>query len=123
MFTSGSTGQPKGVAVPHRAIARLVCNTNFATFGPDTRSAVYSNPSFDASTLEIWAPLLIGGTAVVVKRRAMLDMATLRRILAESNNTLLWVTARLFQEIARTVPSVFAGERLVMTGGDRISDG
>src|SRR3546814_18154837 len=82
MFTSGSTGQPKGVAVPHRAIARLVCNTNFATFGPDTRSAVYSNPSFDASTLEIWAPLLNGGTAVVVERRAMLDMATLRRILA-----------------------------------------
>src|SRR3546814_688991 len=121
MFTSGSTGQPKGVAVPHRAIARLVCNTNFATFGPDTRSAVYSNPSFDASTLEIWAPLLNGGTAVVVERRAMLDMATLRRILAESNITLLWVTAGLFQEIAGIDPSVFAGERLVMTGGDTVS--
>src|SRR3546814_10955356 len=78
MFTSGSTGQPKGVAVPHRAIARLVCNTNFATFGPDTRSAVYSNPSFDASTLEIWAPLLNGGPAVVVERRAMLALATPR---------------------------------------------
>src|SRR3546814_4770402 len=51
----------------------------------------------------------------------MLDMATLRRILAESNITLLWVTAGLFQEIAGIDPSVFAGERLVMTGGDPVS--
>lgn len=121
MFTSGSTGQPKGVSVPHRAIARLVCNTNFAAFGPDTRSAVYSNPSFDASTLEIWAPLLNGGTAIVVDRQSMLDAQALRRTLAESNITLLWVTAGLFQEIAGLDPSVFAGNRLVMTGGDTVS--
>src|SRR5262249_50422904 len=55
MFTSGSTGQPKAVGVPHRAIVRLVRNTNFAGFGRATRSAVYSNPAFDASTLEVWA--------------------------------------------------------------------
>ncbi len=121
MFTSGSTGEPKGVAVPHRAIARLVCNTNFASFGPDTRAAVYSNPSFDASTLEIWAPLLNGGTAVMVERKAMLDIARLRHILAESNITLLWVTAGLFQEIAGIDPSAFAGSRLVLTGGDTVS--
>jgi len=121
MFTSGSTGEPKGVAVPHRAIARLVCNTDFASFDTDTRAAVYSNPSFDASTLEIWAPLLNGGTAVVIERKAMLDVAKLRRILAERHITLLWVTAGLFQEIAGIDPSVFAGNRLVLTGGDVVN--
>ncbi len=121
MFTSGSTGLPKGVAVPHRAIIRLVRDTSFASFSPDTRAAVYSNPSFDAATLELWAPLLNGGTAVVVDRRAMLDAAELRRILANRAITLLWITAGLFHEIAGIDPTVFAGRRLVITGGDVVS--
>ncbi|OWT62095.1 non-ribosomal peptide synthetase [Candidimonas nitroreducens] len=121
MFTSGSTGEPKGVAVPHKAIARLVRNTDFAEFGPRTRAAVYSNPSFDASTLELWAPLLNGGTAVIVERRAMLEVAELRRTLAERNITLLWITAGLFHEIAGIDPAVFAGQRLVLTGGDAVN--
>ncbi|MBV6306382.1 amino acid adenylation domain-containing protein [Candidimonas humi] len=121
MFTSGSTGEPKGVAVPHKAIARLVRNADFADFGPHTRAAVYSNPSFDASTLELWAPLLNGGTAVIVERRAMLEVAELRRTLAERDITLLWITAGLFHEIAGIDPAVFAGQRLVLTGGDAVN--
>lgn len=121
MFTSGSTGVPKGVAVPHRAILRLVCGTDFASFGPDTRAAVYSNPSFDASTLEIWAPLLNGGTAIVADRRAMLDAAEMRRILAARSVTLLWITIGLFHEIAGIDPAAFAGPRLVITGGDVVN--
>lgn len=121
MFTSGSTGEPKGVAVPHKAIARLVRNADFAEFGPHTRAAVYSNPSFDASTLELWAPLLNGGTAVIVERRAMLEVAELRRTLAERDITLLWITAGLFHEIAGIDPAVFAGQRLVLTGGDAVN--
>ncbi|NYT45497.1 amino acid adenylation domain-containing protein [Alcaligenaceae bacterium] len=121
MFTSGSTGEPKGVAVPHRAVVRLVRDTNFAQFGPDTRSAVYSNPAFDASTLEIWAPLLNGGTAVVVDKESILDCQRLKQLLARDRITLLWVTAGLFQELAGVDPGVFAGERLVMTGGDAVN--
>src|SRR5690606_9834754 len=64
MFTSGSTGEPKGVAVPHLGVLRLAHNSNFASFGTHTRAALYSNPAFDASTLEIWCPLLNGGTVV-----------------------------------------------------------
>ncbi|MEM8854892.1 MAG: amino acid adenylation domain-containing protein, partial [Pseudomonadota bacterium] len=121
MFTSGSTGEPKGVAVPHRAVVRLVKNTNFATFSETTRAAVYSNPSFDASTLELWAPLLNGGTAVTLERRAMLDAGALREILRQHSITLLWITAGLFKEIASVDPGAFAGERTVLTGGDVVS--
>lgn len=121
MFTSGSTGEPKGVAVPHRAILRLVLDTNFADFGPDTRAAVHSNPSFDASTIEMWAPLLNGGAAVIVERDDMLDTGRLRRALAERRINFLWITAGLFHEVAGIDPTVFAGKRLVMTGGDVVN--
>src|SRR5690606_28351326 len=118
MFTSGSTGEPKGVAVPQRGIVRLVNNTNFARFGPDTRAAFYSNPAFDASTLEIWAPLLNGGTVVPLDRSVVLDAALLKRALNENNITLLWITTGLFHEMAAMDPGLFAGERIVLTGGD-----
>src|SRR3546814_12900414 len=88
MFTSGSTGEPKGVAVPHRGIVRLAHNVNFAEFGPQTRAALYSNPAFDASTLAIWSPLLNGGALVTLTRTTVLDSTLLKRTLDEHNNTL-----------------------------------
>ncbi|MBM3649027.1 MAG: amino acid adenylation domain-containing protein, partial [Alphaproteobacteria bacterium] len=121
MFTSGSTGQPKGVAVPHRAIVRLVRNTNFAVFSKATRAAVYSNPAFDASTLEIWAPLLNGGTAIPVDRTVVMDPRALRLFLAESRINLIWVTAGLFQQIAAVDAAAFTGDRTVITGGDVVN--
>src|SRR5208283_1399942 len=64
MYTSGSTGQPKGVAIPHRGITRLVRNTNYIQFDPSDRVAQISNVSFDAATFEIWGALLNGGRLV-----------------------------------------------------------
>ncbi|WP_442593813.1 amino acid adenylation domain-containing protein [Parapusillimonas sp. JC17] len=121
MFTSGSTGEPKGVAVPHRAIIRLVRNTDYTRFGPETRAAIYSNPAFDASTVETWGPLLNGGTAVVIERAAMLDIALLRRVLTDHAISYFWITTGLFHEMAAIDPTVFAGPRTVMTGGDTTS--
>src|SRR5215831_7855601 len=66
IYTSKSTGQPKGVMVPHRAITRLVWNTNYAQFTKEDRVAFAANPAFDASTLEVWAPLLNGGCIVII---------------------------------------------------------
>ncbi|WP_041802984.1 non-ribosomal peptide synthetase [Rhodopseudomonas palustris] len=119
MFTSGSTGTPKAVCVPHRAIVRLARARGLAA--PGLRAAVYSNPAFDASTLEIWLPLLNGGTLLPVDRTMVMDPRALRLFLAEARISLLWVTAGLFQQIAAIDPSAFAGRRLVITGGDVVN--
>lgn len=119
MFTSGSTGTPKAVRVPHRAIVRLSRARGLAA--PGLRAAVYSNPAFDASTLEIWLPLLNGGTLLPVDRTLVMDPRALRLFLAEARISLLWVTAGLFQQIAAIDPSAFAGQRLIITGGDVVN--
>lgn len=119
MFTSGSTGTPKAVSVPHRAIVRLARAQGLAA--PGLRAAVYSNPAFDASTLEIWVPLLNGGTLLPVDRTVVMDPRALRLFLHEGRISLLWITAGLFQQIAALDPAAFAGPRLVITGGDVVN--
>ncbi|MEO0416557.1 MAG: AMP-binding protein, partial [Verrucomicrobiota bacterium] len=64
MFTSGSTGNPKGVVVPHRGITRLVKGADFMKFGADQTFLLAAPVSFDASTLELWGALLKGGRLV-----------------------------------------------------------
>ncbi|MBT4837958.1 MAG: AMP-binding protein, partial [Methylococcales bacterium] len=53
IYTSGSTGRPKGTVVPHKAIVRLVINSNFMDFNAKDRVAHASNISFDAATVEL----------------------------------------------------------------------
>jgi acyl-coenzyme A synthetase/AMP-(fatty) acid ligase len=118
MYTSGSTGAPKGVVVPHRAIARLVIRNGYAAFGPEDRVAFAANPAFDATTMEVWAPLLNGGRIVVVGQEVLLEPAALARVLEEEGVTALFVTTAVFNQYAATIPAALARLRYLMTGGE-----
>ncbi|MEY9927497.1 amino acid adenylation domain-containing protein/non-ribosomal peptide synthase protein (TIGR01720 family) [Catenulispora sp. GP43] len=116
MFTSGSTGEPKAVAVRHRDVASLATDSRFAD-GDCARVLLHSPVAFDASTYEVWAPLLTGG-CVVVAPDGPVDAALLRRLAGGGGLTAIWLTAGLFRLLAQDAPDCFAGLRQLWTGGD-----
>ena len=123
MYTSGSTGQPKGVLAPHRAIVRLALNNGYADFMPSDRVAFASNPAFDASTMEVWGALLNGACVVVIEHAALIDPQHFGRRLEDELISILWLTAGLFQQYAGALAGPFAGLRILITGGDVVDPG
>ncbi|QNE17016.1 amino acid adenylation domain-containing protein [Kribbella qitaiheensis] len=116
MFTSGSTGVPKGVAVRHRDVVALATDPRFRT-GAHHRVLLHSPAAFDATTYELWVPLL-GGGHVVLPQQEDVDADVLRELVADHALTALWLTAGLFRVVAEDAPESFTGLREVWTGGD-----
>jgi amino acid adenylation domain-containing protein/thioester reductase-like protein len=118
MYTSGSTGTPKGVVVPHRAVLRLVINTNYVQVDCADCVAHTSNPAFDASTFEIWGALLNGARLLVVPQEVVLDASEFAKVLVEQSATVLWITVGLLAQYAESLAEVFPRLRCLITGGD-----
>lgn len=116
-FTSGSTGEPKGVAVPHRAVIRLVHEAGYVRLGPGERMLRLSPLAFDASTLELWGALLTGAT-LEVHPAGLASPTELGAFLRERNVTVAWLTAGLFRLVEEFAPDSLAGLRQLLTGGD-----
>ncbi|WP_143264148.1 non-ribosomal peptide synthetase, partial [Amycolatopsis kentuckyensis] len=116
MYTSGSTGKPKGVAVTHRDVVALASDRSFA--GEAHRTVLLHSPqAFDASTYEVWVPLLNGGR-VVVAPPGDVDAEVLRDVVTGQGVSALWLTAGLFRLLAQEDPGCLRGAGEVWTGGD-----
>ena len=118
IYTSGSTGRPKGVMVEHRSVIRLVFGQDYIDFGPHQRITQALDPSFDASTFELWAPLLHGGTLCVIDPDIVPQPAAFAAELRRRRITTTLLTTALFHEIAATVPDAFDGMHAVLFGGE-----
>ncbi|TVT49292.1 amino acid adenylation domain-containing protein [Amycolatopsis rhizosphaerae] len=120
MYTSGSTGSPKGVAVPHRAVIRLVCETGYVSLRPDDRVAFASNTAFDAATFEVWGALLHGAALVVVRKPQVLDPVAYAALIRRHGLTTLFMTTALVNQVAAAAPDAFAPMRQVLFGGEAV---
>jgi amino acid adenylation domain-containing protein len=120
MYTSGSTGNSKGVLIPHRAIARLVKNNSFASFAADDVFLQLAPLSFDAATFEIWGALLNGGRLVMAMGERITPEDIGRHIEVYGITT-LWLTAALFHLIATEHLEILRPLRQLLAGGDVLS--
>jgi amino acid adenylation domain-containing protein len=119
IHTSGSTGEPKGVAVSHRDVLGLVSDRCWDG-GRHARILMLAPYAFNVSTYELWVPLLHGGE-VVIAPPGDLDAETIRSLIVSNEITGVHLTAGLFRVLADEAPGCFAQVREVLTGGDVIA--
>ncbi|MEU2297996.1 amino acid adenylation domain-containing protein [Streptomyces antibioticus] len=119
MYTSGSTGTPKGIVVTHRNVTALALDPRFDAHAHQ-RVLLHSPTAFDASTYELWIPLLNGGT-VVVAPPGDLDMPTLHDTITTRRVTALWLTSSLLNLVTDHTPETLAHVHQVWTGGEAVS--
>ncbi|MFF4139615.1 amino acid adenylation domain-containing protein [Streptomyces mirabilis] len=119
MFTSGSTGEPKGVPSSHRDATELALDNGF-TDRAAQRVLMHSPHSFDSSTYEVWVPLFKGGH-ILIAPPGRVDPRELADLIRSSKVTGLFLTAGLFAVMAEEHPDCFAAVLEVRPGGDVVS--
>src|SRR5213075_3237990 len=111
-------GKPKGSLITHRGVVRLARGADYLQPRVDDRIGHASTPAFDASTWEIWAPLVNGGTLVVIRRDDLLSPRRLCDFIREQRVSVLFLTTALFNQVAAEAPDALSPLRAVLTGGE-----
>jgi amino acid adenylation domain-containing protein len=121
MYTSGTTGKPKGSLIPQYGVVRLVRSINYMELTSADRILLTGAIVFDATTFEIWGALLNGGTLYVVEKETLLNPKVLVKELHDNDITILWLTSALFTQIAEARPDIFGKLKYLLSGGDVLS--
>lgn len=121
MYTSGTTGTPKGTMIKHRSISRLVKNTNYMDFNENTRLLQIGSLTFDAATYEIWGPLLNGGTVFIIDSETISDADLFRNAIEEYDIRHMFITTALFNQMVSINPKEFDNLDYLFVGGEKMS--
>ncbi|WP_203963598.1 non-ribosomal peptide synthetase [Actinocatenispora thailandica] len=121
-YTSGSTGDPKAVGVPHRALAaRVAWMTEHYRITGDDRIVQFASTSFDTHAEELWPGLASGATALVPDGPAA-ELPDYLRTGDGAGATVLDLPTSYWHELVGTdlVLDWPAGLRLLILGGDQV---
>ena len=121
MYTSGTTGGPKGSMIIQKSVVRLVRNTNYMDITERDRILLIGAIVFDASTFEIWGALLNGGSLYIIEKEDILDHKKLGEALIKNEITILLLTSALFTYLAETRTDIFSKLKYLLVGGDVLS--
>lgn len=121
MYTSGSTGYPKGIEILHKGIIRLVKNTNFVGVKSNDIVAHIANPMFDAATFELWSALLNGAVLSIINKEKVISLDSFNTELLKNNISILLVTSAFFDLIVHSSPSILKKMNTLIVVGDVLS--
>lgn len=129
LYTSGTTGRPKGVAVSHRALAtKLEAELEYMPARLVLRSPALTNYGFDVSFLELFLPLLTGGTVVVPERHLLFEQDSLGALLVQEGVNVVHGTPTYIDSLFRQQTEAMQAQlaeavRLICMGGESLYAG
>ncbi|WP_458461931.1 amino acid adenylation domain-containing protein, partial [Paenibacillus sp.] len=121
MYTSGSSGKPKGVMTSHRNIIKTSIHNGFGDLTSADRVLQVSNYAFDGSTYEIFGALLNGASLILIAKDTLLDAAELARTMDEQRITSAFMTTTLFNTMVDYDITCFRHVRKLFFGGESAS--
>jgi tyrocidine synthetase III len=121
MYTSGTTGKPKGTMITHANVLRVVKQTNYIDIDQSDRMLQLSNYAFDGSTFDIYGALLNGASLLLVAKEDVPAVDRLAHLIKREAVTLFFITTALFNTLVEVDPQSLNSVRKILFGGERVS--
>lgn len=118
MYTSGTTGKPKGAKIRHKSVNRVVRHTNYLALDNTDVCLLVSSFAFDGCVLDLYGALLNGGTMLLTSKADTLNPPTLAKVITSQSVTSFFMTTSLFNIMVDNALEALKGVKYAIFGGE-----